>query len=255
MNLNIYENTLRKLNQSKVKLISGILATTILLTLSGCNKEDKKSDLISINIVDEMYEDKNGEYEYILNLEAIKVNPLNKFSLLKEVETERYDNYSLDGKTDAFFNKYNYIILPSCYEHYNNGIENKGFYKFIYENSKRNLEIKKLEGLDGNTFTLIINSIEITRNINPGYKMLMGDQKQLLKGDKLESKALVYEGEIIAFKQTGVGSECDNVIQIGKLDNALIPVNSILNEDINIEYNETESVLNNVKQKIIKKIV
>lgn len=253
MNLNIYENTLRKLNQSKVKLISGILATTILLTLSGCNKEDKKSDLISINIVDEMYEDKNGEYEYILNLEAIKVNPLNKFSLLKEVETERYDNYSLDGKTDAFFNKYNYIILPSCYEHYNNGIENKGFYKFIYENSKRNLEIKKLEGLDGNTFTLIINSIEITRNINPGYKMLMGDQKQLLKGDKLESKALVYEGEIIAFKQTGVGSECDNVIQIGKLDNALIPVNSILNEDINIEYNETESVLNNVKQKIIKK--
>lgn len=253
MSLNIYENILRKLNQSKVKLISGILATSILLTLSGCNKEDKKSDSISINIVDEMYEDKNGEYEYILNLEAIKVNPLNKFSLLKEVETESYDNYSLDGKTDAFFNKYNYIILPSCYEHYNNGIENKGFYKFIYENSKRNLEIKKLEGLDGNTFILITNSIEITRNINPGYKMLIGGQKQLLKGDKLESKTLMYDGKIIAFKQTGVGSECDNVIQIGKLDKTLIPINSILNEDVNIKYNETEKVLDNVKQKIIKK--
>lgn len=253
MSLNIYENTLRKLNQSKVKLISGILATTVLLTLSGCNKEDKKSDSISINIVDEMYEDKNGEYKYILNLEAIKENPLNKFSLLKEVEIESYDNYSLEGKTDAFFNKYNYIILPSCYKHYNNGIENKGFYKFIYENSKRKLEIKKLEALDGNTFTLITNSIEITRNINPGYKMLMGDQKQLLKGDKLESKTLIYEGEIIAFKQTGVGSECYNVIQIVKLDKTLIPVNSILNEDVNIKYNETEKVLDNVKQKIIKK--
>lgn len=177
MSLNIYENTLRKLNQSKVKLISGILATTILFTLSGCNKEDKKRDSILINIVDEMYEDKNGEYKYILNLEAIKENPLNKFSLLKEVETERHDNYSLDGKTAAFFNKYNYIILPSCCEYYNNGIENKWLYKFIYENSKRNLEIKKLEGLDGNTFILITNSIEITRNINPDYKMLMGDQK------------------------------------------------------------------------------
>lgn len=253
MNLNIYENTLRKLNQSKVKLISGVLATTMLFTLSGCNKEDKKTDSISINIVDEMYEDKNGKYEYILNLEAIKANPLNKFSLLKEVQTENYNNYSLDRKTDAFFNKYNYIMLPSCYEHYNNGIENKGFYKFIYENSKRKLEIKKLEGLDGNIFTLITNSIEITRNINPAYKMLIGGQKQLLKGDKLESKTLMYDGEIIAFEQTGVGSECDNVIQIGKLDNALIPVNSILNEDINIKYNETESVLNNVKQKIIKK--
>ena len=88
MSLNIYENTLRKLNRSKVKLISGVLATTMLFTLSGCNKEDKKTDSISINIVDEMYEDKNGEYEYILNLEAIKVNPLNKFSLLKEVEAE-----------------------------------------------------------------------------------------------------------------------------------------------------------------------
>lgn len=253
MHLNIYENTLRKLNQSKVKLISGVLATTILFTLSGCNKEDKKSESISINIVDEMYKDKNGEYEYILNLEAIKKNPLNKFSLLKEVETESYDNYSIDGKTDAFFNKYNYIILPSCYEHYNNGIENKGFYKFIYENSKRKLEIKKLEGLDGNIFTLITNSIEITRNINSGYKMLIGGQKQLLKGDKLESKTLMYDGKIIAFKQTGVGSECDNVIQIGKLDNTLIPVNLILNEDINIKYNETENVLSNVKQKIIKK--
>jgi len=155
--------------------------------------------------------------------------------------------------SDAFFNKYNYIILSSCYEHYNNGIENKGVYKFIYENSKRNLEIKKLEGLDGNTFTLITNRTEITRNINPGYKMLIGGQKQLFKGDKLESKTLVYDGEIIAFKQTGVGSECDNVIQIGKLDNALIPVDSILNEDINIKYNETENVLSNVKQKIIKK--
>lgn len=253
MSLNIYENTLRKLNQSKVKLISGVLATTMLFSLAGCNKEDKKTDSISINIVDEMYKDKNGEYEYILNLEAIKANPLNKFSLFKEVQTENYNNYSLDGKTDAFFNKYNYIILPSCYEHYNNGVENKGFYKFIYENSKRSLEIKKLEGLDGNTLTLITNRIEITRNINPGYKMLVGGQKQLLKGDKLESKTLMYDGEIIAFKQTGVGSECNNVIQIGKLDITLIPVNSILNRDINIKYNETKMVLDNVKQKIIKK--
>jgi len=63
----------------------------------------------------------------------------------------------------------------------------------------------------------------------------------------------MYEGEIIAFKQTGVGSECDNVIQIGKLDKALIPVDSILNEDVNIKYNETEKILDTVKQKIIKK--
>ena len=52
------------------------------------------------------------------------------------------------------------------------------------------MEIKKLEGLDGNTFTLITNRIEITRNIDPGYKMLVGGQKQLLKGDKLESKTI-----------------------------------------------------------------
>ncbi|MBE6139180.1 MAG: hypothetical protein E7174_01555 [Firmicutes bacterium] len=253
MKLSIYKNVLKKLKNEKTRLISGALIITTLFTLTGCKSENKKDDTISINIVDEMYEAKNGEYEYVLNLEAIKVNPLNKFSLLKEVETESYNNYSINGKTDAFFNKYNYIILPSCYEHYNKGIENKAFYKFIYENSKRKLEIKKLKGLDGNIFTLITNSIEITRNIDPGYKMLIGGQKQLLKGDKLESKTLMYEGEIIAFKQTGVGSECDNVIQIGKLDKALIPVDSILNEDVNIKYNETEKILDTVKQKIIKK--
>lgn len=51
----------------------------------------------------------------------------------------------------------------------------------------------------------------------------------------------MYDAEIIVLKQTGVGSERDNVIQIGKFDMTIIPVNA----DTNIKYNETEKVLDN----------
>lgn len=59
-------------------------------------------------------------------------------------------------------------------------------------------------------------------------------------------------GEIIAFKQTGVGSECDNVIEIGNLDIALKSMDSILDDDINVNYKEAETTLDDMNKKVGK---
>ena len=173
MKINFSRNVLEKLHNGKIRLIAGTLALTALFSLAGCENKKQTEDTVSINVSGSTFDCYNGEYEYILNLEGIKEHPLKesyyKLNLLRVTEVEKYDNYSFNGKTTAFFNANNYIILPSCYEHYNNGTPNKAFFSFNHLGSKRELEIKKLEGFKGNEFTLITNRIEIIRNLYGEY--------------------------------------------------------------------------------------
>lgn len=79
--------------------------------------------------------------------------------------------------------------------------------------------------------------------------MLTNGQKQFLKGYRLESTTLLFNGDVIAFKQTGVGSDSDNVVQIGGVDKAVIPVSNIINKDINTNHQGAEKILEDMKQK------
>ena len=71
------------------------------------------------------------------------------------------------------------------------------------------------------------------------------------EGDTLSSRAIYYEGELVAYKQTGAGSESQNVIDgtIGDVDLALSTVEDyglldeteVVNEE---EINDIEDSLN-----------
>ena len=70
----------------------------------------------------------------------------------------------------------------------------------------------------------------------------------------MESQTLIFNDEIIAFKQTGVGSECDNVIEIGDFDTALNSVQKIIDEDVEVDYKGAQEILEDLEQKnLIKK--
>ena len=51
MKLSIYANTLEKLKKGKLRIISGALILTTLLSFSGCKSEQKKMILYQWNII------------------------------------------------------------------------------------------------------------------------------------------------------------------------------------------------------------
>lgn len=221
-----------------------LLASVIAFSSIACSKKEVKEDRVGI-IVE--IDDNKDEYQYFFNADGTMHGLLidtyySRLELLKITNHEKYTNdlnSNIEAMSTGFFNTNNCVVWPECFNHYSMNI-------LTAENCVRTLDVKDLSGLRGNEFKLVTNSIEFKKDIDNIYlDVYTNENRQINKGDKIEAVALLYEDEVIAFKQTGVGSDCENVTKtfIGDIDSAIYGVDTILSSDTEYEYDEIIELL------------
>ena len=134
------------------------------------------------------------------------------------------------------------MIKPDCYSLYGDVSWIHGF----------NMSIDRKEiSTEWSTYVVIDYSMTAKRDLDLNIDLLPAEYKEFNEGDTLSSRAIYYEGELVAYKQTGAGSESQNVIDgtIGDVDLALSTVEDyglldeteVVNEE---EINDIEDSLN-----------
>ena len=234
-----------------------LLAGTIIGSFVGCSKN--KDEAVSINIIDNTFES-NDEFTYIFNPEFIAMNDAlrtifvdGNIDLLRETKNTYYtSDLSMEGAnitnlmTKGTFNSfYSNLVLPDCYGYVsptsyllNTSLRYKDFVGFNNNDEYQYVEAK-----------LVVKK-DIIRPDVPG--------KILRKGDEMSSRAFYVkrgnEVYLLAYEQTGVGSDCENVKDktCGNIDDLLISLEIMMDADRNITTSEAIDFVNNYDNGTVK---
>lgn len=113
---------------------------------------------------------------------------------------------------------------------------------------------EEVREFNGGVYTICYSSATATRNLTPLGRSLNASQKYIdkyiNKGDTFASTAIYYDDELICFKQTGAGSECDNIedLTIGDVDLALTTLEeeNIITETTKCSYEDLKEYEKNL---------
>lgn len=243
------------------KEISMLLIVSSLLTASGCSINKNNDDgNITINIKNE--DRKIDEYSYILNLnclENIDINKKNKIDLLKLTSGIIYTSNTSKAKQSNIYEKVNTafllntifknMVLPSCYNHYLSKNEKVINLELLNPtNSELEVDYKFYITTNDVPVTIIKTLVRINEDIIKD-NLKIGD-KCFKKGDVLEAVSIIYDGVLVGFKQTGIGSYCKNITNIGNVENCIIDLDNVYDKDINIKYKDKDKILEECYRKI-----
>jgi len=238
------------MNNITKKITSLGVLMTMLVTASGCsNSKDTKTNIIGYNVESSTDKRQDGLYSHIINTNGLvsskyNFSSLNNINFVKVTEVEEYGTNIKNEKTTAFFRENIHLVLPDCFGSYTSPA-------WFNNTSNFDMQIRceKLEdGGFGNPYIVVYSSITAKRDLYTGQTIFKDGQDIIHKGDNLSSVAIYYDGELVAFKQTGVGSECENVKQatIGNVDLALTTVK--LDETKTVTYNELNKMENSLNE-------
>ena len=204
------EENIKKLKGLRNRLAVVALATGLTFTGSGCEKDENAGEEIGYSLMSDSGSIA-GLYTYIINghgLESNKYHFDDDFiRLMKVSEKEEYDN---SDKTTAFFRENIKMVWPDCF-----ALDNHPAVAGAFD---MNLELEKLTTTTMTSFTVVNSSMTAKHDIDPGTQILVNGQQEIKKGDTLTSTAIYYEGELVAYQQTGAGSDSQNVIDATKGD-------------------------------------
>lgn len=253
------ENDLLKNKRKKLGILA--LATSAAILMSGCGKSNKTvSEEVGYLVETENLEDYNGLYSYIIDVNGLEskkqdytsgLSSIEPKNFAKVIDTKEYGTDFSNEMSSAFYWKNIIIVWPDCYSLYNNNFY-KGTASFDYD-----LKIETLQEYFGEKYTVVYSSATAKKDLKLGDAYLLTDDKKALyKGDNMSSIAIYKDNELIAYKQTGVGSDCKNVKESlkGNVDLALSTVkdSGLLSETKEITYDDLyvqQEELNNQKIK------
>ena len=222
----------------------------MMVSFAGCSKNNNKSD--EIGYIVETTTD-SDLYTHVINTRGFysdKYNfgeSINCVEFAKVIETEEYDSRKIiNDKTDAFYRENLKLVWPDCYNTFDSTYWTK-------QNSfDMSIKSEKIKTTGDSEYIVINSSMTAKRNLDNGINLYRDGQKQIKKGDNFSSTAIYYNNELVAYKQTGAGSECANVKQatIGDVDKALSTIKEagILSETKEISaqdlYNKEDELSN-----------
>lgn len=177
---------------------------------------DEDSNLSRFKDLRQENKDKK-KYEYVLDTrdfgkELLYVNKDRNYTsdLIKDITEE-----NTIAKTTRFFYDFASYIIPDCYKWTSN--------KFNGNLCEYNIKVKEFRSNQGRRYLLFETNVEFKREPNyPTPLILFEGQEKIKKGDYINCKRLYREDYIsgatpnkaltfVAFSQTGMGSDCDNV--------------------------------------------
>lgn len=253
---------IEKLKKLKIKLLTYATIVGLTSSIGGCNKlknEDSTSEvgyLIESN--ENFYEsDKAGLYSYLININGFESsnhdfsNTKTKLRYAQVTAKEIFNNNSSNLDSDYIKDNFK-LIWPSSYADYDEKA-------FNLTNTDFSLEIEQLKDLSGTNYKVIYSSLEIKKDIMPSNQ-LNNNAKNVLEGDKLSSTAIYYNDDLIAYKQVGIGSTDENVVNAtkGDVDTAISTLEELdmLEETTKVTYQELESqeeIINEEKNLVKRK--
>lgn len=250
-----------KINNKAKRILAGIVAGTLISTgMSGCGKkvQNENDNVVGYSVETSDNLSEIGLYSYIINTKGFESDNYifsssnNSINLVKVSDREEYSTNSRKEQTIDFYRDSLKLVWPECFSFYN--VES------ILSNF--DIEVKYEKLVDGSssspTYIVVYSSITAKNDLVVEDLSSLGDGQQLIKtGDNMASIAIYYDG-LVAFKQTGVGSDCENVKEatIGDVDLALSTVFNygLLEKSESISYeelNEIEKQLNE-ENKLVK---
>lgn len=253
---------IEKLKKLKIKLLTYATIVGLTSSIGGCNKvknEDSTSEvgyLIESN--ENFYEsDKAGLYSYLININGFESsnhdfsNTKTKLRYAQVTAKEIFNNNSSNLDSDYIKDNFK-LIWPSSYADYDEKA-------FNLTNTDFSLEIEQLKDLSGTNYKVIYSSLEIKKDIMPSNQ-LNNNAKNVLEGDKLSSTAIYYNDDLIAYKQVGIGSTDENVVNAtkGDVDTAISTLEELdmLEETTKVTYQELETqekIINEEKNLVKRK--
>jgi hypothetical protein len=225
-----------KIKNINKNIILVVLSSTIALTsLTGCTveiKDEPKSELPVITVTENY---KKTNYGFVLDYNGVNSKELSdKYSSSEPLDLltlTSHKTYKYVGNNDinagdaikdpAYFASNLNIIWPECYKY-----SEKSFPEiFMFTNSQ--IDEYTFHSMKGNDFVLktckvsfksdVPNEIDL-QNVNDNSN---GYYRSLKTGDEFKSETLLYNGDVIAYKQTGSGIDSLNVVEEGNFDIAL----------------------------------
>ncbi len=204
------EENIKKLKGLRNRLAVVALATGLAFTESGCAKDKSGGKEVGYNLITDSGRT-SGLYTYIINGQGLESNKYHFdddfIRLMKVSEKEEYHN---NDKTTAFFRENINMVWPDCF-----ALDN---HPAVAEAFDMNLELEKLTTTTMTSFTVVNSSMTAKHDIDSGTQILINGQQEIKKGDTLTSTAIYYEGELVAYQQTGAGSNSQNVLDATKGD-------------------------------------
>ena len=268
----------------KKRILNTLLAATCTLALMGCAKNNNENQLDTNAIYLEnhtTYDPKDGNYNLIpytkvLDFSKIDCEEISELfknngvtrSLASVSEEEVYTTSLLEGlnentkaMTTGFFNNFcigNYIIWPSSLEYY----PKHGIFTSIInkDNCYQEITIQNLTVLNSDIkFKYVYAIVLFKKTPSAGYLPILppNGSDVIEKNDYLKAEWLFDEkGNVVAFNQTGVGSDSSNIVPVGNMEEALTDVISYQAltdylSDVN-DTNVINDLLNNHNTKINK---
>lgn len=219
------------------------LATGVAFIGTGCGKE-KTDDTTEVgyNLIADSGRT-SGLYSYVINGEGLESEKYlfddDFVKLMKVSEREVYNN---DNSTTAFFRKNIKMVWPDCFK-----LDNHPAVAGAFD---MHMELEKMTSTNMTSFVVVNSSMTAKHDIDPGIQFLINGQKEINKGDTLASTAIYYDGELVAYQQTGAGSDSQNVIDatVGNVDVALQTVSEygLLTETEIVDYQEFSEIENDL---------
>lgn len=151
----------------------------------------------------------SGMYSYIINKKGFrqdKIEHKNIISIAKSNGVRKYGDSSLEKRSCDWYKKNMKIILPDSFDN-----QNKDW--FNCDDFDCGLECEELQDCLGDTYNIIRTKIILKKDIDNKFQT----------SDSMSSVAIYYKNNLVAYKQTGIGSECNNIKKslIGNVDEAI----------------------------------
>lgn len=243
MNLKVYK-----------KMVALVLSGTMVLSMAGCSKkpnyeEDNKNSLLVTG-----YNDETVAYDYVIDYSGFVSEQLetkedsNKYEIAALVNEENKSSSTFKTKmTTGFYNAHRYYIIPSSLQHYNSTFTNDKLSENIY------IE-KRYRTTDEDEIKVIQSGVVFKMNASDFYykdkpfSLLEGIEA--FEGDSIMATAVLLNGELVAFKQEGIGSDCENIIPIGDVDSVVKNLDEFisLEEDTYVRPNEAHVMTKSINK-------
>lgn len=212
----------------RTKLIALALAAGVGCSMNGCgkNSEEKVEEIgYLVECTDLPWQE--GLYTYVINLEGLESenydfdDAVHGIRFAKVNEKEEHGTTLSNDMTTAYYRDSLKMVWPSCFEQY-------GMNWFNDSNFACTYIVENVSEYEGSSYTIARSSMTVKRDLIPIGKK-SAEAKTLKEGDNMSSVAIYYGDELVAYKQTGVGSDCENVIEstVGDVDLALSKVSDL----------------------------
>ena len=207
-----------KLKRNIQKGLSIVAAGTIMLAATGCDKKESEAPTLPGIVVTDEYSKDEVRYEYVINTAYSNDETSKTYyqdrpvmfmkTISEEIDSTELEIVSWDGPMPSWWSPDNLLksaffgVWPECYKHYTTN-------DFKYNNSEITLNTKTLENFYGETCILRTITINIIKDMPT--KIYGENIKDFKAGDVISATILTADDRILAFSQTGAGSECTNV--------------------------------------------